>query len=232
MAAAAATIAWRRAPTTLLPLLLLLPPLLLLLSSTLPRFCGGRARPQLRRPELLTASVPASQADGEPAISVSRRGQTTHVAASVTVASSSRRLWGVVRACLNGESVGVLRDVKHAEVIDRPSPGVCTLAQRVTWRAGVLHGENRMCARVHTNDAARSLTFVQLSDDPILRTYAGQLSVHGTGAETCVLHMHQQAEGQRSVIAHVAGATVLGSTLRAQTRAMLQDFKRAAEAAR
>ncbi len=201
----------------LLPLLLLLP------------FCRAAAvRPPIQ-PELLT--VRGSQADGGPAVSVSRRGQTTHVTASVAVASSSRRLWGVVRACLNGESVGVLRDVRHAEVLDRQSHDVCILNQRVAWRAGLLRGENHMRARVHTNDAARSLSFVQLSDDPILRAYGGQLSVHATGPETCVLHMQQQAEGQRSVIAHIAGSTVLGSTLRKQTHAMLSDFKRAAEAA-
>ena len=181
---------------------------------------------------MLTPPARHVQEDEEPAITVSRRGHVTHVAASVAVAASSRRLWAVVRDCLNGESVGVLSAVRHAEVIDRPAPGVCMLAQRVAWKAGMLRGENNMRALVRTDDVARRLSFVQLSDDPILRTYAGQLSVEGTGPETCVLQMHQQAEGQRSVIGHIAGSTVLGSTLRAQTRAMLADFKRAAEAAR
>lgn len=158
-------------------LALLLLPLLLLPFCRVCSSCGScswlsRARaPAVRphiRPESLT--VRGSQADGGPAVSVSRRGQTTHVTASVAVASSSRRLWGVVRACLNGESVGVLRDVRHAEVLDRPAPGVCLLQQRVTWRAGLLRGENNMRARVHTNDAARSLSFVRARVLDILLT--------------------------------------------------------------
>ena len=225
MAATAVVFRWRRAPL-LLRLLLPLLPLLLLL-----RLCVQARKERSWRRTLLTVHRHgSSQADGEPAITVTRNGKTTHVSASVAVASSSRQLWSIVRDCLNGDSVGVLRDVKRAVVLARPSRDVCMLAQRVTWRAGVLHGENNLRARVHTKEADRSLTFTQISDDPILKAYSGRLSVHATGASTCVLEMQQVAEGQRSVLAHFAGATVLGSTLRSQTRGMLLDFKRAAEA--
>ena len=221
-AATAIVLRWCSAPGMLrliLTLLLLLVSLQLFVQAR-NEHCG--------RQKFLT--VHFSQADGEPTITVSRRGNMTHVSAAVAVASSSRQLWSIVRECLNGSSHGVLRDVKHSEVLDRPSRDVCMLAQRVTWRAGVLRGENQLHARVHTNDAERSLTFTQVSDDPILKAYSGRLSVHTTGASTSVLEMQQVAEGHSSVLAHLAGSTVLGSTLRSQTRGMLQDFKRAAEA--
>ena len=224
MLATAATIIalrWIRAPLVQRPLLLL--SLLLLL-----QLCVQARKASSRRQRLLT--VYRSQAHGEPTITVSRRGKTTHVEARVAVASSGRQLWSVVRACLNGDSFGVLRDVKHSEVLDRPSHDVCMMAQRVTWRAGVLHGENQLLARVHTKEAERSLTFTQVSDDPILKAYSGRLSVRATGTSTSVLEMQQVAEGHSSVLAHFAGATVLGSTLRSQTRGMLLDLKRAAEA--
>jgi hypothetical protein len=79
-------------------------------------------------------------------------------------------------------------------------------------------------------DAERSLDFTMVSSDPILRAYAGSVSVVAAPPAACVLHMHQEAEGKPSIVAAVAGATVLQHMLTKQTGAMLRDFKRAAEA--
>ena len=94
LVAAAAVFKLRRAPLMLRLLLLLLPLLLYI--------CIQARKERKQRQRLLT--IHRAQADGEPAMSVSRCGKTTKVSASVAVASSSRQLWSIVRDCLNGDS--------------------------------------------------------------------------------------------------------------------------------
>jgi hypothetical protein len=78
-------------------------------------------------------------------------------------------------------------------------------------------------------DAQERLEFEMLSEDPILRTYAGRVAVVAAGPSACVLQMHHEAEGHRSVVSAVAGRTVLQRMLAKQTSTMLSDFKSAAE---
>jgi hypothetical protein len=99
----------------------------------------------------LTAGAWPTQDGAGPHVKLTRHGSRTRVEASVCVRTHPDVLWQIVRACLNGESAGVLRDVRRAAVLERPAADVCMLYQEVKWRFGpLLHGTNHLTTRVHT----------------------------------------------------------------------------------
>jgi hypothetical protein len=101
----------------------------------------------------LTRTPPPAQpqASGKPCVAVTKDGRRTNVVGRIAVAAEPDCAWRVVKSCLQGNSPGVLRDVRSAALVERRSESTIVLAQVVRWQTGVgVRGINRLHAVVQS----------------------------------------------------------------------------------